>query len=128
MLTEAVPRLDEMREAAEHGNQVLYRLLQEAEPSVRQKVVIAKHSLVVGGVKGVKEARYGTPATHRNYDGVHLRGGSGRIATTKSFVSILRSAGLAAETDSPANWLAPGPVFQRKKQTAAGGRRHQCQY
>ena len=90
-------------------------------------MVIAKHSLVVGGVKGVKEARYGTPATHRNYDGVHLRGGSGRIATTKSFVSILRSAGLAAETDSPANWLAPGPVFQRKKQTAAGGRRQQQQ-
>ena len=127
VLTEAVPRLDEMREAAEHGNQVLHRLLQEAEPSVRQKVVIAKHSLVVGGVKGVKEARYGTPATHRNYDGVHLRGGSGRIATTKSFVSILRSAGLAAETDSPANWLAPGPVFQRKKQTAEGGRRQQQQ-
>ena len=125
VLAEAVPRLDEMREAAEHGNKVLHRLLQEAEPSVQQKVVIGKHSLGADGAKGVKETRYGTPATHRNYDGVHLRGGSGRIATTKSLVSILRSAGLAAETDSPANWLAPGPVFQQQKKNkrAAPGRR-----
>ena len=109
ILAEAPPRIDEMAEYAENGNEELTRLWQEAEPALREKITIGKHRYLrkacpcsdtscqqfPGPQGGLEVSRYGSPDTHSNYDGIHFRGASGTVANTRSLIEILASAGLA---------------------------------
>ena len=110
ILAQAPPRIDEMAEHAEFGNQELDRLWQEAEPALKQKISIGRHKYLTSacpcsdtacqqypGPKGGLEAsRYGTRDTHGSaYDGVHFRGTSGKISNTRSLIDMLSSVGLA---------------------------------
>ena len=110
ILAEAPPRIDEMRDHAKSGNEELSRLWQEAEPALKEKIVIGKHNYLTkacpcsdaacqqfpGPQGGLEASRYGTKDTHgRSYDGIHFRGSSGKIANTRSIIEILASVGLA---------------------------------
>ena len=110
ILAEAPPRIDEMRDHAKSGNEELSRLWQEAEPALKEKIVIGKHNYLTkacpcsdaecqgfpGPQGGLEASRYGTLDTHgRSYDGIHFRGSSGKIANTRSLIEILATVGLA---------------------------------
>ena len=127
ILAEAPPRIDEMSEHAKSGNKELSRLWQEAEPALKEKIVIGKHDYLTklcpcsdaecqqfpGPQGGLEASRYGTVDTHgRSYDGIHFRGSSGKIANTRSLIEILASVGLATpvprtselEASLPGQW------------------------
>ena len=138
VLAEAPPRIDEMREHAEYGNQVLGQLWEESEPALKDKITIGKHSLTKkcpcrdpncqqfpGPSGGLEVSRYGSRASHGDrYDGIHFRGTSGKIANTRSIVGMLATAGLAtplARSQGP-----PVPLMQQPGQSwqeVQGGKR-----
>ena len=110
ILAEAPPRIDEMKEHAEYGNKELTRLWQEAEPALKKKIAIGRHEYLrsacpcsdsscqefPGPQGGLDLSRYGSAATHGNYDGIHFRGTSGTVSNTRSLIDILASVGLAS--------------------------------
>jgi hypothetical protein len=110
ILAEAPPRIDEMAEHAEYGNKELDRLWEDAEPALKEKIYIGKHRYLTsacpcsdpscqqfpGPQGGLQASRYGSPDTHgSSFDGVHFRGSSGKVANTRSLISMLTSVGLA---------------------------------
>ena len=110
ILAEAPPRIDEMKEHAEYGNAELGRLWQEAEPALKKKIAIGRHTYLrkacpcsdaacqqfPGPQGGLEVSRYGSADTHgSSYDGIHFRGASGTVSNTRSLIDILASVGLA---------------------------------
>ena len=111
ILAEAPPRIDEMKEHAEYGNAELGRLWQEAEPALKEKIAIGRHTYLrkacpcsdaacqqfPGPQGGLEASRYGTRDTHGSaYDGIHFRGPSGKISNTRSLIDMLTTVGLAS--------------------------------
>ena len=98
-----------MKEHAEHGNKERTRLWQEAEPALKKKIAIGRHEYLrsacpcsdsscqefPGPKGGFELSRYGSAATHGNFDGIHFRGTSGTVSNTRSLIDILASVGLA---------------------------------
>ena len=101
---ERTPRYDDLHDLNVYANSVLH----EAVASSRnlKKIFIGQHTLQCEG--GLRASRYGTPSSHPNHDGIHLRGTSGRMAYTRSVASIFQQAGLLA---SPLQVIALHSVF-----------------
>ena len=99
VICEAPPRWDQWSETNECANDELYEALKNvADDNIRNKIVIGRHSLDCSG--GLRVSRYGDPAKIRNFDNIHLRGSSGKIAMTRSIALILAGAGLADQSEA----------------------------
>ena len=100
VLMERTPRYDNLHDLNLYANSVLH----EAVASSRNlnKIFIGQHTLQCEG--GLRASRYGAPASHHNYDGIHLRGTSGRMAYTRSVASIFQQAGILS---SPLQVIVP---------------------
>ena len=126
ILAQAPPRIDEMAEHAEYGNQELEKLWEEAEPALKEKIYIGKHRYLTsacpckdascqqfpGPQGGLEASRYGTADTHGSlYDGVHFRGASGKVSNTRSLINMLTAVGLATPLPRTSE-LEAGPAGQ----------------
>ena len=94
-LVKRAPRHDNKSALSEFANEEIDRMVQESE--YKDKIKILNHTLDFPEGKA-RDSVYGTPETHNNYDGYHLRAdklkpGKDRAAT-KSLIKAFRSAGL----------------------------------
>ena len=94
-LVKRAPRHDNKSALSEFANEEIDRMVQESE--YKDKIKILNHTLDFPEGKA-RDSVYGTPETHKNYDGYHLRAdklkpGKDRAAT-KSLIKAFRSAGL----------------------------------
>ena len=119
VLMERPPRYDDLRDL----NRLANGLLHEAVAKSRNvgKIFIGQHNLECEG--GLQASRYGTPSSHQ-YDGIHLRGTSGRMAFTRSVASIFQQAGiLAFPLQVTVPRLTPRNNTQTKENFHLGGKR-----
>ena len=100
ILMERAPRYDDLHDLNRYANGILYEAV--AKSRNVGKIFVGQHSLQCEG--GLRASRYGTPSSHHNFDGIHLRGTSGRMAYTRSVASILQQAGLMV---SPLQVIVP---------------------
>ena len=99
VVPERAPRYDNLEWLNEYSNNELHRAKAELPASIRDKIVIGRHNLNCDG--DIRVSRYGVPGTRvggKKVDGLHLRGSSGRIATTRSMAHIMVQAGLTTPT------------------------------
>ena len=100
IILEAAARFDQWSEINQHGNEELHVALEAIEDKeVKNKISIGKHDWDIDCEPGLRLSRYGDPA-RGNFDGIHLKGSSGRIALTRSIANILAKAGLAAPAEA----------------------------
>jgi len=119
VLMERTPRYDDLHNLNRYANGVLHEAVSKSRNA--GKVFVGQHILECEG--GVQASRLGSPSTHHNFDGIHLRGSSGRIATTRSVASILQQAGILS---SPLQVTVPSMSSGRHSQESfqpAGSRR-----
>ena len=99
VICEAPPRWDQWNETNQYANEELHEALRNVtDEAIKNKIVIGRHSLDCSG--GLRVSRYGDPAKVRNFDNIHLRGSSGKIAMTRSIALILAGAGLADQSEA----------------------------
>ena len=99
VICEAPPRWDQWSDINTFANEELHEALKNVtDESIKNKIVIGRHSLDCSG--GLRVSRYGDPAKIRNFDNIHLRGSSGKIAMTRSIALILAGAGLADQSEA----------------------------
>ena len=90
LIVERAPRHDKMSWLSKFSNEELHRLLNLS--SFKDQINIGLHTLDFDG--DLINSVYGSRLTHKNYDGIHLRGPSGRSSFTKSLLNIFNNAGL----------------------------------
>ena len=122
VLMERAPRYDDFHELNRYANTVLHEAV--AQSKYTNKIFIGQHTLECQD--GLRASRFGSPSSHQYYDGIHLRGTSGKMAYTRSVASIFQQAGILT---SPIQVIVPRLIphsntqTQEKFQLAAGRRR-----
>ena len=85
-----------------------------AESNFKDKIVVGKHQLDCSGE--TRDRRFGPP-TERYFDGIHLRGTSGKEDYTESVLNILHGASLCSK-----------PTYRKPVQHASNNRRQSSNY
>ena len=108
----------------ETANDELHKAWESLPLNIRQKVVIGEHKLQCHGATRV--SRYGAEGTRvrgKPVDGLHMRGGSGKIAYTRSMAGIMVQAGITSS--ARVEQVFKNRVIQLKKNNNQGlGRQH----
>ena len=110
VLMERAPRYDVFHGLNQYANNVLNEAVAKSRNS--NKIFIGQHTLECEG--GMRASRFGTTSSHHNYDGVHLRGTSGRMAYTRSVSNIFQQAGILS---SPLQVTVPSMSSRNSNQT-----------
>ena len=119
LIPERAPRYDNLEWLNEYSNSELHRVKAELPAHIRDKIVIGRHKLDCED--RVRVSRYGIMGTQvggKKVDNIHLRGTSGKIATTRSMAGIMVQAGLA--TPSMVEEVARNRRIQMKKKSPSG--------
>ena len=107
-LVERAPRHDTKRALSEFANSEMHRLLQQSQ--YKGQIKILKHTLECPAGKS-RDSVYGSPQTHTDYDGYHMRADklkSGKDrAATKSLIIAFRSIGLQNTVPKPQTMKNP---------------------
>ena len=109
VLMERAPRYDDLHDLNRYANGLLHEAVAKSRHG--NKIFIGQHTLECEG--GLRASRYGTLSSNNNYDGVHLRGTSGKMAYTRSVASILQQAGLLP---SPIQVIVPRLTHQKSQE------------
>ena len=100
VLMERAPRYDDLHDLNHYANGLLHEAV--ARSRNINKIFIGQHTLECDG--GMRASRFGTPSSHHNYDGIHMRGTSGKMAYTRSVANIFQHAGILS---SPLKVVVP---------------------
>ena len=119
IIPERAPRYDNLEWLNEYSNSELHRVKAELPAQIRDKIVIGRHKLDCDD--RVRASRYGVIGTKvggKKVDNLHLRGSSGKIATTRSMAGIMVQSGLA--TSAMVEEVAKNRRIQIKKKSPQG--------
>ena len=95
VIIQQAPRHDGWEWLSDISKKVIHKCVEESK--YKDKIKVVSHSFIAEGDQF--EMVFGSPATHYNYDGIHLRGPSGRQVFTESIINVFNQVEISNFTN-----------------------------